>query len=221
VLVALEGFAAQMAPSLRSGTEVVALPKTPPGQALSAEAGLHRLDPAREVLVTACDHGIVLPPARWAAFRGRPDCDAAIFTLQGFPGAVRRPLSYSYVVPEASPEPFPEVSRVSLKKNPSEDPLRDHVLVGTFWFASARVLQQGIDELKRLDLRVNGELYLDSVFDVLRGLGLKVRMIPLDGYICWGEPDLLAEALYWQEIFTGRRIERRPRFPGVAVHGRD
>jgi NDP-sugar pyrophosphorylase family protein len=218
VLVALERFVPQLARSLRPGTELVALSQTPPGQALSTEAGLSRLDPAREVLVTACDHAIVLPAARWASFRERADCEAAIFTLQGFPGAARRPLAYSYVMPEPGGGAFPPVLRVSLKRNPSADPLQDHVLVGTFWFREARILRLGIEELKRRDLRVAGELYLDGVFDCLRDLGMRVRMVPLDGYVCWGEPDLLAEALYWQEIFTGRRIERRPRYPGVPFH---
>jgi NDP-sugar pyrophosphorylase family protein len=218
VLVALEHFAPQLARSVRPGTQIVALPQTPPGQALSTEAGLSRLDLAREVLVTACDHAIVLPASRWAAFRSGADCEAAIFTLKGFPGAVQRPLAYSYVVPQPGGGEFPAVLRVSLKRNPSVDPLQDHVLVGTFWFREARVLQLGIEELKRRDLRVGGELYLDAVFDCLRDLGMRVRMVPLEGYICWGEPDLLAEALYWQEFFTGRRIERRPRYPGVPVH---
>jgi NDP-sugar pyrophosphorylase family protein len=220
VLVALEGFASQLARSLHPGVEVVALPQTPQGQALSTEAGLSRLDLAREVLVTACDHAIVLPAERWTAFRERPDCEAAILTMQGFPGAARSPLSYSYVLPEPGRDSFPIVLRVSLKRNPSADPLLDHVLVGTFWFSEGRVLRRGIDELKRRDQRVNGELYLDAVFDCLRDLGMRVRMIPLDGYVCWGEPDLLAEALYWQEIFTGRRIDRRHRHPGVPSHAR-
>jgi NDP-sugar pyrophosphorylase family protein len=215
VLVALKKFEPQLSRSLGPGVETVALPQTPPGQALSTEAGLSRLDLGREVLVTACDHGIVLPAERWAAFRDRPDCDAAIFTLHGFPGAARHPLAYSYVVPAPGGDAFPEVQRVSLKRNPSADPLQDHVLVGTFWFREGRILRLGIDELKRRDVRVNGELYLDAVFDCLRDLGMRVRMIPLDGYVCWGEPDLLAEALYWQELFTGRRIDRRQRHPGV------
>jgi hypothetical protein len=66
---------------------------------------------------------------------------------------------------------------------------------------------------------VNGELYLDSVFECLIESGQTVRMIPLDGYICWGDPDSLAEALYWEEFFTTRSISPRPRFPGIHPDG--
>ena len=79
----------------------------------------------------------------------------------------------------------------------------------------SRKLGELIDELKAKDLRVNGELYLDSVFECLIDLGYCVRMVPLEGYLCWGEPGIMSEALYWQETFCGRQIPRRGRFPGI------
>jgi NDP-sugar pyrophosphorylase family protein len=191
------------------------LKETPPGQAFSTEEGLSLLDPTREVLVSACDHGIVLDNSSWERFHAAPECDAAIFTMQGYTGALRKPLSYSYVVPEGDGE-FPRVTRVSVKKPTRENPLEDHVLVGTFWFRTASLLKEGILELKKRDVRVNGELYLDSVFDCMKALGLSVRMIPLDGYLCWGDPESLAETLYWQEVFGGRKLSVRERFSGVT-----
>ena len=56
---------------------------------------------------------------------------------------------------------------------------------------------------------------MDSLFEVLIAQGLRVREIPLEGYLCWGDPDSLSEALYWQEIFCGYQIDIRSRFPGV------
>ncbi len=213
VLVALDDIAAGL--PRPDGTRVVPLPQTPPGQALSTEAGLVQLDPAREVLVAACDHALVLHPDRWEAFRADPACDAAIFTVRGLPAAARSPASFAWVVPEPGDAPFPVVERVSVRVPVSAQPRRDAVLVGSFWFASAAVLARGIDQLRRRDLRVNGELYLDSVFALLAEAGLRVRSVPLDGCVSWGDPDSLAEALYWAEVFGGRRPGRRGRFPGV------
>ncbi|MCX7979199.1 MAG: hypothetical protein N2578_09375, partial [Bdellovibrionaceae bacterium] len=59
------------------------------------------------------------------------------------------------------------------------------------------------------------ELYLDAVFDLMLEAGLDVRAFELDGYINWGDPDSLAEALYWQEVFIGPRVGKRVRYPGV------
>ena len=213
VLVALDEAAASL--DAPEGTFVVTLPDTPAGQALSTEAGLAQLDPSREVLVAACDHALVLPPDRWAAFRADPACDAAIFTVRGLPAAARSPSSFAWVVPEPGDAPFPTVEHVSVKVPVSPDPRRDAVLVGSFWFASTARLAWGISELRRRDLRVNGEIYLDSVFALFAEAGLRVRSVPLDGCVSWGDPDSLAEALYWAEMFGGRRPGRRCRFPGV------
>ena len=194
--------------------------KVPPGQAISVEIGAKELRSDSDVLVSSCDHGIVLDPVKWQKFIAEPDCEAAIFTIRGFPGTDRTPPSYAYVVPVESGrhEDFPLIQSVSVKVPVSATPSKDALLVGTFWFRSAGRLLEGIDELKKRDLRVNGEWYLDSVFQCYLDRGLKVRMIPLDGYLCWGDPDALAEALYWREIFCDRHLAPRTRFPGI---GRD
>lgn len=211
VLVTVKELA-QNLPS--SGPQVISLEKTPPGQALSTEAGVSALDAQQEVMVTSCDHAIVLSSSSWERFHANPDCDAAIFTMRGYPGAKAKPNSYAYVVPEGKGE-FPLVSRVSVKQPVSDDPMGDHVLVGTFWFKTAKLLGDGIAALKRQEVLVNGEMYLDSVFEVLQKSGHTIRMVPLDGYICWGDPESLSEALYWQELCGGYRIDKRAKFPGV------
>lgn len=193
------------------------LDETPPGQALSVEMGLKSQKLQGDIVISSCDHGIVLNPKIWQQFKKNPDCDAAIFTMKGYPGAARKPKSYAWVVPAKGSETFPRVERVGVKEQVSESPINDHVLVGTFWFKNQEILQKGIELLKTSKIKVNNEVYLDSVFDLLQQQGHTVRQIPLDGYLCWGDPDSLAEALYWQELFLGHRLDRRPRFPGVPV----
>ncbi len=200
--------------NLPEKTSVKFLPETPSGQALSTAEGLSLLTSHDPVLVSACDHSIVLSPKKWNQFRESPDCDAAIFTVQGFPGCSDRPEAFAYVVPTQTGD-FPLVEKVSVKRAVSKTPEQDHLLVGTFWFRSAEVLRQAIAELTKEDVRVNGELYLDSVFELLIKQGSKVRMLSLDGYINWGDPDSLAEALYWYEIFVGRKLSARSKFPGL------
>ncbi|CAF2226805.1 unnamed protein product, partial [Rotaria magnacalcarata] len=180
-------------------TKVVSLPTTPDGQALSTEAGLREIHPEQDLIVSSCDHGIVVSDDIWSKFHKNPDCDAAIFTITGFPGVLRRPEAYAYVKAETDLT----VSSVSVKKPISPTPDRDPLLVGTFWFKKAKLLKEGIEVMKRHpELRVNGELYLDSIFNIfINKLNLKVRIIPLSGYINWGDPQSLAEALYWEENF--------------------
>lgn len=193
----------------------VYLDKTPEGQALSTLAGLNSLDAKKDVIVSACDHAVILGDI-WKRFIKKPDCDAAIFTIRGFPGARRNPKAFTYVAVKEPKVPFPEVTNVSVKKCLSDHPERDELLVGTFWFKTAGLLREGIDDLIAAGDRVNNELYLDGIFNTLISAGKKVRIIPLQGYINWGDPDSLAEALYWQETFNGQRLEARPRYSGAT-----
>lgn len=213
VLVALQSCETLLK-TIAPGTTIKYLAATPAGQALSTAEGLDHLDSDLPVFVSSCDHSLVLGADRWQKFSQAPDCDAAILTVQGFPGASDRPEAFAYVVPRDKSE-FPAIERVSVKKALSATPHLDDLLVGSFWFRSAEVLRNAIDELKQKNIRVNGELYLDSIFELMIKRGLKVRMIPLNGYINWGDPDSLAEALYWYEKFVGRSLAPRERFPGM------
>lgn len=227
VIVALAAHRDLVLQSALPTADAVFLETTPGGQALSTEAGLSQLvgsninggtanDTKSDIIISACDHAIVLDPPRWKRFRADPQCDAAIFTVTGFPGVSRRPNAFAYVEASAQDDQeFPLVQSVSVKRPLSASPVLDRLLVGTFWFRDHHILSKGIGLAKARKAQVNGELYLDSVFELLQAAGHVVRCLPLDGYINWGDPDSLAEALYWQEIFFGRRIDRRPRFPGV------
>lgn len=220
-IVSLEKHGAELAeaqkvPALKSPFRVRLLENTPSGQALTTGEGLEVLEVRGDIIISSCDHGIVLNPTDWQKFRAAPDADAAIFTIKGFPGGSRRPEAFAWVaIEEGDKNRFAKVAHVSVKKPISQRPSADNLLVGTFWFRDKNVLERGLKKLIAKDIRVNGELYLDSIFNELIADGLKVRVIPLEGYINWGDPDSLAESLYWQEIYLGRQYTVRSRFPGV------
>ena len=194
---------------------VVALDATPPGQALSVEAALGALDDAGDIVVSACDHGIVIDPAAIASLTAS-SADAAVLTMAGYPGAGRQPSAYAYVEADAADRnSFPRVRRVSVKTPISASPSRDPLLVGTFWFRNKAVLAAGLAELKRRDRRVHGELYLDPIVEVLASAGHDVRLVGLEGYLGWGDPDAMAETLYWRDVFCGFHAHARRRCPSL------
>ena len=79
----------------------------------------------------------------------------------------------------------------------------DLVLVGTFYFRKAGIMYDLIRELKQKNIRVNGELYLDSVVNLAIERGLDVRCFESESYLCWGTPDVLNEFGYWHRHFRG------------------
>jgi NDP-sugar pyrophosphorylase family protein len=200
VFVTLDSIARQM--KTNPGEDTVSLPTTPAGQALTTEKGLSRLNTG-DCIVTSCDHAIVLDPRKWRSFIAAPDCDAAVFTVSGFPGTRRKPFSFSYVKCENTAAAFPLVSGIGVKQPFTENPAGEALLTGSFWFASMALLQKGLLALKSHGTRHGDELYLDGIFSELIKMNMKVRAIPLDGYVNWGDSESFKEALYWQKIFTG------------------
>ncbi len=195
---------------------VLSLKETPAGQALTVEAGLKELSENGSIIVSACDHAIVLDSKVWSEFNSKfsKNCDAAVFTVRGFPQVKRSPQSFSYVDVREDSSIFAEVKSVSLKRPLTNEPLSEHLLVGTFWFKNKRLLADGISALKSEKLK-GSELYLDTIFNYFIAQGLNVRIIPLDGYINWGDADSLAESLYYEEAMTGHKLSARSRYPGV------
>jgi hypothetical protein len=52
------------------------------------------------------------------------------------------------------------------------------------------------------DARVNGEYYIDTCIEDALALGLKVRILEVDSYLCWGAPNDLRTFEYWQSCFS-------------------
>ncbi|MFH2201901.1 MAG: NTP transferase domain-containing protein [Elusimicrobiota bacterium] len=178
--------------------KLVVLDAPTDGQAVTTERALADVKPDEPVLVSACDHGLIWDAARWkAVVAGAPDI--IVVGQRGYPGARRKPQSFAYILADDEGR----VTGVSVKVPVSAAPQRDLVLVGTFYFKSAALLAELIAELKQKDLRVNGELYLDSVVGLAVERGLDVRCFESDFYLNWGSPEQLKVYEYWRDYFTG------------------
>jgi NDP-sugar pyrophosphorylase family protein len=184
--------------SAAPGSDFVVLDGPTDGQALTTAEALKELKPTDQVLVSACDHGLVWDDAKWREMQGASP-DLIVVGQRGYPGARRTPKSYAYILTGSDNK----IVGVSVKKPVSDRPDRDLVLVGTFYFRSAELMDDLIKELVDKDLRVNGELYLDSVVGLAVERGLDCRAFESDAYLNWGSPDALKEYTYWRRYFSG------------------
>lgn len=181
------------------GAVLVAAPGLTDGQACSVRLAAPHLDPDEPVLVAACDSTQVYDAERFRALTDDPGTDAVVWTYRGEPQVLVRPEWYGWVREEAG-----RVTAVSVKKPVSADLLSDHVITGTFWFRSARLLVSSIDALVRSGRRVNNEFYLDSVMGTLLDGGSSVAVFEVDKYIGWGTPADLENYLKWERYFAHR-----------------
>lgn len=178
--------------------EAVVLDAPTSGQAETTRLGLAAFRPEEPVLVSACDHGLAWDAGAWGRLLAAGP-DVVAVGQRGYPDARRSPRSYAYL--DAAPDG--RLRRASVKEPLGPRPQDDLVLTGTFWFKSAALLGELIDELARRGARVNGELYLDSALNVAAERGLDVRAFESRAYLNWGSPAALSEYRYWHAHFLG------------------
>lgn len=180
------------------GAKKVVLDGPTEGQAITTEKALSAVAPDEPVLVSSCDHGLLWHGKAWRdALAGDPDL--IVVGQRGYPGAGRHPKSFAYILTGKGDR----ITGVSVKKPVSGKPQDDLVLVGTFYFKSAKLMGELIAELKEKDVRVNNELYLDSVVELAVERGLDCRCFESTAYLNWGAPDALSEFSYWHRYFQG------------------
>jgi molybdopterin-guanine dinucleotide biosynthesis protein A len=182
------------------------------GQAVTCLLAEDRVDPAAPLLIAPCDTAMVYDEARLAALIADPAVDAVVFGFRDHPPANRRPRQYGWLRVDRD-----RVLAVSCKVPLHDDVRADAGVTGIFWVRRARDLFAAIARLIADDRRVpaypaghpsevgpNGELYLDTAFDVMVAQGRDVRVLEVERYVCLGTPDEVRTYDYWARYF-GRR----------------
>lgn len=182
-------------------SDVVALDEVTEGQACTCAIGLERsranLALDKPLIVGACDNGMLFDRERFRRLVEEDGVDAVAFSFRNHPASKRNPKMYGWLVTDGD-----RVTGVSVKVPISDNPGRDHAIVGSFYFKKASYLLDGLDRMKEKNIRVNGEFYVDSLIGELVSQGLDCRVFEVDYYVCWGTPDDLKVFEYWQEFFN-------------------
>jgi NDP-sugar pyrophosphorylase family protein len=188
-----------------SETAIVSVSEVTEGQAISCEVGLERADPKPQpndsLLIGACDNGMVYDKKKFAELLADKNIDCASFSFRNHASSARRPKMYSWLKVEDRDAKFPKITAVSMKEPISDNPRRDHAVVGAFYFQKMSTFTEALQLLKEKNFRVNGEFYADSLIDMAIELGYHCVAFEIDDYICFGTPDDLRTFEYWQAFF--------------------
>jgi bifunctional N-acetylglucosamine-1-phosphate-uridyltransferase/glucosamine-1-phosphate-acetyltransferase GlmU-like protein len=178
-------------------TEIVALDSVTEGQAVTCLFGLENQDFEQPLLITACDHAVIYDKEKYEQLLADSSTDVIVWTFRQHPSSRQNPEMYGWV--ESNDQG--DAIGVSVKKAISSNPFEDHAIVGTFTFKKGIDFIKTANELMSRDERVNGEFYVDSCIGVAISQGLKVKVMEVDHYICWGTPNDLKTFEYWQSFF--------------------
>lgn len=172
------------------------------GQARTALLGWHALFQSNEdfgpLTIAPCDSGALYKTEYLYALLNDASTDVIVWVTRGYTNAIRNPNMYGWVECEQGAD---LVSRVSVKK-PLTDTRHDPIIIGTFTFRRGGDFVRAVDRMIARDARVNGEYYVDTCIEDALALGLKVRILEVDSYLCWGTPNDLRTFEYWQSCFS-------------------
>jgi NDP-sugar pyrophosphorylase family protein len=167
------------------------------GQACSVRLAVSELNSEEAVLVAACDNSHVYDPAAFTTLTATPCVECVIWTYRHDPRVLVKSTAHGWVAADETGR----VERVSVKVPLSTSPMHDHAVTGTFWFRTAKIMTDGIDDLVRRGERVKGEFYLDGVPNGLIRGGRDVRVFEVDKYVGWGTPHDLDDYERWATYF--------------------
>ena len=179
-----------------NNSQIVPINEVTEGQAITCSLGLKDADNEASLLIAATDNGMIYNPIAYQKLVEDMSVDAIIFTFRHHVSSKVNPQMYGWVKTDGD-----NANEVSVKAPISNDPYNDHAIVGTFYFRKVDFFKQALNSLLSKEVRVNGEYYVDSLMGELIELGLKVKVLEVEDYICWGTPSDYETFVYWQSFF--------------------
>jgi len=178
-----------------SGSRVIGIDEVTEGQACTCEIGLQGIDPATPILISACDNGVDYDKEAYLRLENDPSVDVIVWSFTNNPTGQLYPHMYAWLDVDADNN----IKYVSVKK---PLPGASHAIIGTMFFRTASLYLKGLKEIYEKQIRTNGEFYVDNLLNPLIQAGYKVKVFPVDAYICWGTPNDYRTYQYWLEHFS-------------------
>ncbi|MBI2075844.1 MAG: hypothetical protein HYT72_01180 [Candidatus Aenigmarchaeota archaeon] len=155
-----------------------------------------RLDTDKPLLISSCDYSFVYDEQKFEQLINQ-GADVVIWTFRQYPDARRNPKAYAYLVVENG-----LVKRISEKVPISDEPHKDQIVLGIFYFKNARIFIEAARGMIEKKIAVNGEYYVATSISELINKGMKIVPFEVDKYICWGTPEDLKIFEYWKDYFS-------------------
>ena len=169
------------------------------GQAATCLKAKQTINNEEELIISACDNGMVIDQLRFDKLR--MEADVIVFT-QKSDNVLSNPNAYGWCVIDGEDN----VIRVSVKKAISETPNKDHAVVATFWFRQGKLFVRAAEKMIYENDRVNNEFYVDQVINHCIELGMRTKVFCIERYIGWGTPEdyenYCGSMQYWREFLS-------------------
>ncbi|MCP4050647.1 MAG: nucleotidyltransferase [bacterium] len=165
------------------------------GQASTCLLAKHLINTEEELMIGACDNGIIWDLDVFNKLKNNVDC--LVWTFRNNAAVVEHPEHYGWVKTDDNDQAI----EMSIKKPISSEPKNDHAVVGAFWFKQGKDFICATETMIQNNDRINGEFYVDQCIEYLIKMNKKVKVFEINNYIGWGTPNDLKTFEYWQSFF--------------------
>jgi dTDP-glucose pyrophosphorylase len=179
---------------LPPGAETIIVEQPTAGQASTCLLAEQYINNEEALLVAPCDNGLKYDIQKFEQLIAEADC--IIFSFRKNPAVRLHPEQYGWVSTNGN-----DALSVSCKNPISKTPLEDHAITGAFWFAQGRYFVTAARKMIAENRRINNEFYVDECINDIIQAGLKVKVLEVDKYICWGTPNDLETYFYWRHYY--------------------
>ena len=163
-------------------SDIVSVGYLTEGQASTCLLAKDFLLPDDRLTIGACDNAMEYDKNNFG--NQIASCDALIWTFRNNPAVMKNPKMYGWVEIDDNGK----AKKVSCKEPISENPIRDHAVIGAFSFRQAEVFIRGVGSMIAKNRRVNNEFYMDVAMDECIQMNYDVMPMEVDNYTCWGTP---------------------------------
>jgi dTDP-glucose pyrophosphorylase len=187
------------------GCKVLVLDHLTEGQAVTSMVAKDYINNDGELVIGASDNGMIYSSEAFE--EAKKDADALVFSFRNNPAVNEKPQAYGWI--KVNEEHV--IENMSVKVPISSTPIKDHAVVGTFWFKKGSMFVEAVERMMSENRRVNNEFYVDECINDLIALDYKVKVFEIDHYVCWGTPNDYETFNYWESYYDkmASRIESK------------
>lgn len=169
---------------------IIPVEKTTEGQACTCMLAQPFLDDDEELLIAACDNGMLYDNTKFTDLKNNNSVDAIVWTFTKKETLRKNPTAWGWCVLENDNQ---TIKDMSIKKPISKDPYYDHAVSAIFYFKKTKDFVDAVNLMKKENYRINNEFYVDAVPIYLKKLNKTSIIFDIYLYLSWGTPQDLKE----------------------------
>jgi dTDP-glucose pyrophosphorylase len=175
--------------------KVLVLDHLTEGQAVTCMYAKDYINNDEELVIGASDNGMIYSGEAFE--EAKKDADTLVFSFRNNPAVNEKPQAYGWIKVNEDEV----IQNMSVKVPISNMPIKDHAVVGTFWFKKGSMFVEAVERMMSQNRRVNNEFYVDECINDLLALNYRVKVFEIDHYVCWGTPNDYQTFNYWESYY--------------------